>query len=130
VSLATVLDSCALLIVGGEGLLAAQAGLTYMMGVRLLEDLTEALGIPVDPRCKVRLTEADLPALVEAAEASGLGLILSPGGAADLLRLVHRYDGHLATLAAWFVVPLPSRVTPAEPVQEAGATVEPDGLDD
>ena len=45
VSLATILDSCALLIVGGEGLPAAQARLTYRMGVRLLEDLAEALGI-------------------------------------------------------------------------------------
>ena len=45
ISLATVLDSCALLIVGGEGFPAAQARLTYRMGVRLLEDLTEALRI-------------------------------------------------------------------------------------
>ena len=50
VSLTTVLDSCALLIVGGEGLPAAQARLTYRMGLRLLKDLTDALGIAVDPR--------------------------------------------------------------------------------
>jgi hypothetical protein len=71
-SLATVLDSCALLIVGGEGPPAAQARLTYRLGVRLLEDLMDALGIPVDPRCRARLTEAELPALVETTKASRL----------------------------------------------------------
>ena len=43
VSLTTVLDACALLIAGGDGLLAAQARITYRMGVRLLKDLTDAL---------------------------------------------------------------------------------------
>jgi hypothetical protein len=130
VSLATVLDSCALLIVGGEGFPAAQARLTYRMGVRLLEDLTEALGIPVDPRCRVRLTEADLPALVEATKASRLTPTLGPATAPELLRLVRRYDRHLVTLAAWLVIPLPSWITPAEPVQERGTAAEPDSFDD
>jgi hypothetical protein len=35
VSLTTVLDVCALLIAGGEGLLEAQARITYRMGLRL-----------------------------------------------------------------------------------------------
>jgi hypothetical protein len=129
-SLATALDSCALLIAGGDGLSAAQARLTYGIGVRLLEDLTEVLGVTADPRCRVRLAEADLPALFAAAEASGLGLTLGPGRAPELLRLVRRYDALLVALAAWLVVTLPPWVTPAEPVPEAGTAVGPDGLDD
>ena len=58
VSLTTVLDVCALLIAGGDGLLAAQARVTYRMGIRLLKDLTEALNLTVDPRCRVRLSTA------------------------------------------------------------------------
>ena len=42
------------------------------MGLRLLECLTEALGVPVDPRSRGRLTESELPTLVEAVEASAL----------------------------------------------------------
>jgi Ion channel len=130
VSLATVLDSCALMIVGGEGLAAAQASLTYRMGVRLLEDLMEALSIQVDRRCSVRLTEADMPALVDATKSSGLALTLGPGNTPELLQLVRRYDAPLVTLAAWLVIPLPSWVSLTEPVQERGTPAEPDGLDD
>ena len=55
VSLTTVLDVCALLIAGGDGLLTAQARVTYRMGLRLLKDLTDALNLKVDPRCRMRL---------------------------------------------------------------------------
>jgi hypothetical protein len=130
ISVATVLDACALLMVGGEGLLAAQARLTYRMGLRLLVDLTEALGITTDPHRRVRLTEADLPAIVEAANSSRLTLTLGMGNAPDLLRLVHRYDNHLVTLAAWLVVPLPSWITSMELVEDRGTIEEPDDPED
>jgi hypothetical protein len=55
VSLATVLDGCALLIAGGQGLVAAQASVTYRMGLRLLVDLTNALCLHIDVRCRMRL---------------------------------------------------------------------------
>ena len=74
VSLTTLLDSCALLIVGGEGLAAEQARLTYRMGLHLLKDLTDALGLAVDPQAPGRLTEADVPALIAALEASAIPL--------------------------------------------------------
>jgi hypothetical protein len=107
VSLATTLDSCALLIVGGEGRAAEQARLTYRMGLHLLKDLTNALTITVDPRSRGRLTEADLPALVARAKAAGLALDLEPVATAELLRLVHRYDVYLVALSVWLVIPLP-----------------------
>lgn len=130
VSLATVLDSCALLIVGGEGLPAAQAGLTYLMGVRLLEDLAEALGLAPDPRCRPRLTEADLPAIVEAAAASRLTLAFGPATAQELLRLVGRYDGHLVALATWLVIELPSWIPPEETRRETQAVGGPVSQED
>ena len=49
VSLSAVLDGCALLIVLGDGPTAAQARITYRMGLRLLGDLTKALCVGVRP---------------------------------------------------------------------------------
>ena len=108
VSLTTVLDVCALLIAGGEGLLEAQARITYRVGLRLLKDLTDALNLKVDPRCRMRLSRADLPALLAAVKGSGLPLSLGPGAAIQLLRLVRRYDVYLAALSELLVIPLPS----------------------
>ena len=43
ISLTILLDTCALLIVGGDGLAREQARLTYRLGLLLLADLTSAL---------------------------------------------------------------------------------------
>jgi hypothetical protein len=108
ISLATVLDGCAVLIAGGDGLPAAQARLTYRMGLRLLEDLTAALNVKVDLRCPSRLTDAELPTLLASVKSSGLTLTLDPDASRELLRLVHRYDGQLLALARWLVIDLPA----------------------
>jgi Ion channel len=129
ISLAAVLDSCALLIAAGEGFPAAQARLTYRMGLRLLKDLTKALGIAVDPSRPLRLTEADLPALVEAVNASRFTWKLEPAAARELVRLVRRYDEHLVTLAAWLMIPLPPWI-PAAQDEDTATALGPDDLDD
>ena len=122
VSLTTVLDVCALLIAGGDGLLAAQARVTYRMGIRLLKDLTDALNLTVDPRCRVRLSTGDLPALLATVKGSDLPLSLGPGAAIQLLRLVRRYDVYLVALSAWLVVPLPSWIQHREARRENDAS--------
>ena len=106
VSVATIMDCCAMVIVGGDGLVAAQARLTYQMGIRLLEDLTRALAIHVDPDCRSRVTKADLPAIAAAMQAAGLTMKLEPGGASDLLRLTREYDIYLIALSHWLMFPL------------------------
>ena len=88
-------------------MVAEQARLTYRMGLHLLKDLTDALAITIDPRCRGRLTEADLPALLAGSKAAGLTLNLEPAATAELLRLVHRYDVYLVALSAWLVIWLP-----------------------
>jgi hypothetical protein len=108
VSMTTLLDSSALLIASGEGLLAAQARLTYLMGLRLLKDLTDGLSIAVDPRCSIRLTEADLPALRATLEVSGIRLTMGTEASDRLIRLVRRYDVYLLALSEWLVIPLPA----------------------
>jgi hypothetical protein len=116
VSVATILDSCTLLIVGGEGRVAEQARLTYRMGLHLLRDLTNALAITVDPRSRGRLTESDLAALVARLEAAGL--TLGPAAGGELLRLVHRYDVYLVALSTWLVIPLPPWVPQEDAARE------------
>lgn len=114
IALAAVLDSCALVVADGQGLAAPQARLTYRMGVRLLQDLTEVLGAPVGRPCRPRLAEADVPALLQAARDAGLGQRLGPDAAYELLRLVNGYDRQLLSLAAWLEVALPHWI-PSEP---------------
>lgn len=123
VSLTAVLDSCALLMVGGEGLAAAQAGLTYRMGVQLLEDLTAALGSPIRNPHRPRLADADLPAILRAAEDFGLGLRLGPDAGAELLRLVRGYDSRLVSLASWLEIALPPLI-PATPDGQGSEAID------
>ena len=78
------------------------------MGLRLLKDLTDALSITVDPKCRIRLTEADLPAFRAALKFAGLASTLGPAASNQLLRLVRQYDVYLLALSAWLVIPLPS----------------------
>jgi hypothetical protein len=122
-ALATILDTCALLITGAEGLPTDQARLTYRMGLNLLRDLTKALGKPVDTRCRVRLTEADLPALIAASKAARLPLTFEPGATLELLRLARRYDVYLVSLATWLMSPLPAWI-PLEEVKQEAETLE------
>ena len=81
------------------------------MGLRLLKDLTDALCMTVDPQCRIRLNEADLPTLRAALRVSGLASALGPGASNQLLRLVRQYDVYLLALSAWLVIPLPSWIS-------------------
>jgi hypothetical protein len=114
VSVTTLLDSCALLIVGADGIPAEQAKLTYRMGLHLLKDLTDALGLAPDPRSRGRLTEADVPALIAAMEASAIPWTVGLRQAVQLLRLVRRYELYLMPLSEWLVIPLPDWVPAAD----------------
>jgi hypothetical protein len=77
------------------------------MGTRLLKDFTEALSLTVDRRCHLRLTADDLPALLTKLKGLNLSLNLRPAAALQLLRLVRRYEVHLAAFSDCLVIPLP-----------------------
>jgi hypothetical protein len=122
ISLTALLDSSALLIASGDGLVAAQARLTYLMGLRLLKDLTDGLSIAVDRRCRIRLTEADLSTLPTALAVSGITLTLRPPDSSRLIRLVRRYDVYLFALSAWLVIPVPPWISTIHGGREASAS--------
>ena len=77
------------------------------MGLHLLKDLTEALSLTIDPDGPTRLTEADLPAVIAALEASAIPWRVGPRQSVQLQRLVRRYELYLVPLAEWLVIPLP-----------------------
>jgi hypothetical protein len=128
VSLTIVLDCCALLIVGGDGIAAEQARLTYRMGLRLLNDLTDALGLAVGPRARGRLTEAEVPALLAALEACSIPWAIGPREAVRLLRLARRYEVYLIPLSEWLVIPLPAWVPDGDAEPEEDGAVGEDAL--
>jgi hypothetical protein len=119
VSLTTILDTCALLIAGGDGVLAAQSRITYRMGIRLLKDLTQALSLRVGPRSLVRLSDADLPSLLAAVKGLSLPVTLGPDAENQLFRLVRCYDAHLLVLSEWLVIPLPPWIPTIDANREA-----------
>jgi hypothetical protein len=125
ISLTAVLDFCALLMVGGNGLPAAQARITYRMGLRLLKDLTEALSLTLDPGCRARLTETDLAALRPDLKIAVPTLTLGPEASDRLLRLIRRYDIYLFALSAWLVIPLPSWNLTVDEDEHADTQEEP-----
>jgi hypothetical protein len=108
--LTIILDSSALMVASGDGIAGEQARLTYRMGLHLLRDLTDALGLTIDPQCRGRLTEDQVPALLAALKASGDPWTPGPRETAQLLRLVHRYEVYLMPLSERLVIPLPGWV--------------------
>jgi hypothetical protein len=108
VSLTVILDGCALLIAGGDGPAAAQARITYRIGLRLVQDLSSALGLDVEATADSRLSEADLPGILATLDSSGLRLNLPETASGAVVRLVRRYDIYVAALSKWLVIPLPS----------------------
>ena len=108
------MDTCSLLIVGGEGIVREQARLTYRMGLLLLADLASALKLKVPTRVDSRLTEADLPALRAALSSDGIALRLGPTEGTELVRINHRYDVYLHAMARWMMITLPPWIPPAE----------------
>jgi hypothetical protein len=111
VSLATLLDTSALLVVAGGGVLQAQAAATHRMGLQLLKDLTDALGIPVESESRIRLADSDLVALSRAMMESRLSWTLGAKESSELLPLVRQYEIYLVALSDWLVIPLPSWVS-------------------
>ncbi len=113
-ALATLLDTCSLLIVGGDGGPSEQAHLTYRMGLLLLADLTKALAIDVPRSVDPRLSEADVPALRAALDSAGIQLRFGPQEATHLLKVSRRYDVYLRALARPLMLTLPPWVPPIE----------------
>ena len=108
-ALTTVLDTCALVMVGVEGLPAWQAKLTFAMARHAVVDLAQIFRTaPAAPEaCVTRLFPGDLERLREILEHNGASL--KDGEEAELkleeLRLM--YEPYVSALSAMLLMPLP-----------------------
>src|SRR5713101_1247543 len=99
ISLTTLLDSCALVIVSRKGVPARQARATFRMAVRVATDLAHVLGVAPDREASERLPPGDLPRLCAALESSGLILPAGTDVEAGLTKLRGFYEPHVFALS-------------------------------
>jgi hypothetical protein len=121
--LTTLLDSCALLIIGRKGVPSRQARATFRMAVRVAADLAGILGVAPDREASERLPPEDLPRLCIALESSGLILQAGTDAEARLKKLRGFYEPSVFALSTWLLVPLPGWVPTVEENED-----EPDFL--
>jgi hypothetical protein len=119
-ALTTILDSCALMTVVCDGLPAAQARLTYAMGLRLAEDLSRALALPVESQVTERLAAPAALGLLTNLRDTGIHALVPEAATEQLLQLTHEYEVYLVALSAWLRVPLPAWHLPNEPNVQRG----------
>jgi len=111
-SLTSVLDACALVIAGVEGLPVFQARLTFAIARHAVVDISQVLGLRPEPPQPPRLDAADLERL-RAWLAEG-GVRLEPGerAAARLDELRAMYEPYVHVLARHLLMPLPGWLPP------------------
>ena len=107
-ALATILDTCALLIAHTEGTLQWQAGLTFAISRHALVDLAQVLGIPPQSNYVDRFNEATLAELREILGAAGAPLCRARAGEETLKRQREMYEPFLFGFSERLLMPLPS----------------------
>jgi hypothetical protein len=107
-ALATILDTCALLIAHTEGVLQWQAGLTFAISRHALVDLAQVLGIPPQSKYVDRFNEATLAELRGILGAAGAPLCRARAGEETLKRQREMYEPFLFGFSERLLMPLPS----------------------
>ncbi|MGB7621776.1 MAG: potassium channel family protein, partial [Terriglobia bacterium] len=107
-ALATILDTCALLIAHTEGVLQWQAGLTFAISRHALVDLAQVLGIPPQSKYTDRFNEATLAELRGILGAAGAPLCRARAGEETLKRQREMYEPFLFGFSERLLMPLPS----------------------
>ena len=106
-ALSTVLDTCALVMVGIDDVPKWQAQLTFKMTRHAVVDLTQVFNtspLTTDGR---RLPDAELARLRESLATIGLTLRNQPGDDQTLAELRAMYEPYLQVLAEYLLMPLP-----------------------
>lgn len=106
-SLTTILDGCALVMVGVDGLSTWQAQLTFAMARHAVVDLSQIFKSKPEEWTDVRLPPGSLARLRRGLEADGVAL--RDGAEADerLNQLRKMYEPYVAALAKHLAMPLP-----------------------
>ncbi len=107
-ALTAILDLCALLMVGLEGLPAGQAALTFAIARHAVVDLTQVLGAsPREPRPE-RLPRTELARLRRALAAIGVALEDGPEAERRLAELRSSYEPFVYALGRRLLMDLPA----------------------
>jgi hypothetical protein len=106
-SLTSILDTCALVIVGIDGACEKQAELTFAIARHAVVDLAQVFGVSPSPLPDDRLTPENLRHIRDVLAENGLKL--RDGEAADqkLIKLRNMYEPYIFSLANHLLQPLP-----------------------
>jgi len=113
-ALTTIMDVCALVIVGVDGAAPWQAQLTFAMGRHALVDLAYVFRRAPKPLDRDRLPLADLARLRRLLEEAGCPLKDGAEADAKLAELRGLYEPYANALGALFLLPLPPWMLPAD----------------
>ncbi|HVP15722.1 MAG TPA: potassium channel family protein [Terriglobales bacterium] len=114
-SLTTILDTCALILVGVEGVPEFQARLTFAIGRHAAVDLSQILGLEPEPPPQDRLGGEDLARLRAWLAQGGVVLAEGPEAERHLTELRAMYEPYVHVLARYLLMPLPTWVPPEGP---------------
>jgi hypothetical protein len=105
-ALTTILDTCALIIVGIDGLPDWQAKLTFAMARHVAVDLSQVFRIPPNPPAE-RLAVGDMDTLRKSLMAVGLTLRNGSSANERLAHIRQTYEPYVNSLAGFLLMPLP-----------------------
>ena len=117
-ALTTVLDTCALVMVGVDGASEWQARLTFAMARHAVVDIAQIFSTA--PRtvdcCETRLPPADLERLREIFAANGVNLREGTEAEQQLLKLRTMYEPYVVALSEFLMMPLPPWILPPDSI--------------
>src|ERR1051325_2800907 len=106
-SLTTVLDACALVIVGIDGASGRQAQLTFAMARHAVVDLAQIFNASPQPPVDDRFPPEEMARLREVLTAARIGLRDGPDAAGKLAELRLMYEPYVNSLSNYLMMPLP-----------------------
>lgn len=115
-ALSTILDTCALVMVGVEGLPKWQAQLTFKMTRHAIVDLTQVFETSPLRNDGNRLTAEELTRLRTVLSQCGVSLRNEPGDDETLTELREMYEPYLEVLSEYLLMPLPGWLPKSEAV--------------
>ncbi|HEV2915377.1 MAG TPA: potassium channel family protein [Pyrinomonadaceae bacterium] len=107
-SLTTVLDACALVIVGVGGASARQAQLTFAMARHAVVDLAQIFDASPQEPTVDRFPPTEMARLREALATAGIPLRDGPEADRRLAELRHMYEPYVNSLSRYLMMPLPA----------------------
>jgi len=117
-ALTTVLDTCALVMVGVDGAPVWQARMTFAMARHAVVDIAQVFKTsPSDVQCcDTRLSSSDLARLRGILEKNGIRMSDGPETERRLLELRLMYEPYVAALSEWLMMPLPPWILPPDAI--------------